>query len=254
MGKTIAAVIPTFDDLEVSSIAIPYACQWADQVVVLDGGSTDGTLDFLEFFARNQRKLTVRRMAANEALTRGFDWLRNEAASFARTDWIFAMDADTIVEPTETDYLRGVIGSTRDRVLGLTRINLLPDGEPSTALMRWMQLTTNPVCCRETEPKFWIHRRMNGYAFKGFIHEELRYHGGAATGPMLKLTLWHLAHLKSEQLRRRKSLRLAYLYSELAKNPLQCEGINGYWFQSFYPANKEQIEADAREYRRIHGK
>ena len=62
---------------------------WADEVVVVDGGSTDGTVDI------------ARRLAARVEVREwpGFAAQKNHAASLARHDWILSLDADERVSP-----------------------------------------------------------------------------------------------------------------------------------------------------------
>ena len=61
-----------------------------DEVVILDNGSTDSTLDRAKRYAN----VRVERMPFI-----GFGKLRNEASRFAKHDWILAIDSDEILSP-----------------------------------------------------------------------------------------------------------------------------------------------------------
>jgi len=62
---------------------------WADEILVLDSGSTDGTIDL------------ARRLATRVEVTDwpGYAAQKNRAAALARHDWILSIDADERVGP-----------------------------------------------------------------------------------------------------------------------------------------------------------
>jgi glycosyltransferase involved in cell wall biosynthesis len=62
---------------------------WADEIVVVDAGSTDGTADLARQLAT---RVEVREWP-------GFAAQKNHAASLARHDWILSLDADERVGP-----------------------------------------------------------------------------------------------------------------------------------------------------------
>lgn len=61
------------------------------EVVILDNGSTDGTLDLARKFAN---------VRVHQMPFIGFGPLRNEAVKFASNDWILAIDSDEILSPS----------------------------------------------------------------------------------------------------------------------------------------------------------
>jgi (heptosyl)LPS beta-1,4-glucosyltransferase len=63
---------------------------WADEIIVLDSGSTDDTLDVAKKFSA---KVFV------DTDWKGFGVQRERAAGFATCDWIFMIDADERVTP-----------------------------------------------------------------------------------------------------------------------------------------------------------
>jgi glycosyltransferase involved in cell wall biosynthesis len=70
---------------------------WADEVVVVDAGSTDGTVDLARRLAA---RVEVREWA-------GFAAQKNYAASLARHDWILSLDADERVSSALAAALQG---------------------------------------------------------------------------------------------------------------------------------------------------
>ena len=63
---------------------------WADEIIILDSGSSDSTLDIANEFPA---KIFV------DSDWKGFGVQRERAASFATSDWIFMIDADERVTP-----------------------------------------------------------------------------------------------------------------------------------------------------------
>jgi glycosyltransferase involved in cell wall biosynthesis len=70
--------------------------RWADEVVVVDGGSTDGTLEIC-------RRYTDRIFSREWT---GFVDQKNYAVAQARHDWIFSLDADERLSPELIDEIR----------------------------------------------------------------------------------------------------------------------------------------------------
>ncbi|MBU6382942.1 MAG: glycosyltransferase family 2 protein [Verrucomicrobia bacterium] len=70
-----------------------------DEVIVLDNGSTDDTLQIAEGFP-NVKVHTFPFI--------GFGPLRNEAAQFAKNDWILVLDSDEVLSPELMAELKGL--------------------------------------------------------------------------------------------------------------------------------------------------
>ncbi len=70
-----------------------------NEVIVLDNGSTDGTLEV----ARKYPNVRV-----HSTVFTGFGALRNEAASLAKNDWIFQLDSDEVLSPPLLEEIRAL--------------------------------------------------------------------------------------------------------------------------------------------------
>ena len=80
----VTVVIPTLDESELIGDAVCEATAWADEVIVVDGGSGDDTVLRAEAAGATVHVLRRATIAAQ----------RNLGASLARNDWIFALDTD----------------------------------------------------------------------------------------------------------------------------------------------------------------
>lgn len=77
--------------------------QWADEIVVLDSGSTDGTVDIC-------RKYTDK---VFETDWPGFGPQKNRALEKAAGDWVFSIDADERVSPELRQEIEQAMTSTQ---------------------------------------------------------------------------------------------------------------------------------------------
>jgi Glycosyltransferases involved in cell wall biogenesis len=94
----VTVVIPTLNEAERISDALCAASQWADQVIVADGGSTDATRELAQ-----EAGVVVCTLAGS---TIGAQ--RNVGAANARNEWIFALDTDERVSDELRDELREI--------------------------------------------------------------------------------------------------------------------------------------------------
>jgi len=78
---------------------------WADEIVVVDSQSTDGTVDIARRFTH---RVEVRAWP-------GYIAQKNYAASLAAHDWIFSLDADERVTPALADEIRSLLAAEPPR-------------------------------------------------------------------------------------------------------------------------------------------
>jgi glycosyltransferase involved in cell wall biosynthesis len=95
----ITVIIPTLNEQERIAAAVSDAATWADEVLVVDGGSQDDTVE-------RARAAGARVQVALDSSIGG---QRNLGASVARNDWIFALDTDERASMSLRDELGRVL-------------------------------------------------------------------------------------------------------------------------------------------------
>lgn len=84
----VSVIIVTLNEADHIEDAID-SVSWADEIIVIDSGSSDGTVDI------------ARRKGARVGARQWTGWVdqKNHAASLAVNDWLFSLDADERVTP-----------------------------------------------------------------------------------------------------------------------------------------------------------
>ncbi len=101
--NTVSVFIPVLNEEDKIAAAIE-SVQWADEVLVIDTGCTDGTIDI------------ARRLGCRiEALPfEGFGKLRNDAVALCKHDWVLSIDADERCTPELRDEIRDLFAGEAD--------------------------------------------------------------------------------------------------------------------------------------------
>jgi glycosyltransferase involved in cell wall biosynthesis len=94
----VSVTIITLNEADHIADAIESA-SWADEVIVVDSGSTDGTLDIAR----------AKGAAVSSRAWTGYVDQKNHAASLASNDWVFSLDADERITPALASEVRAVL-------------------------------------------------------------------------------------------------------------------------------------------------
>ncbi len=87
---------------------------WADEIVIVDSGSSDKTLDIA-------KKFTDKIYVESDWL--GFGIQRQRAENYASNDWVFALDCDEVVsEKLKNEILKQLEQATDKHVLSVNRL------------------------------------------------------------------------------------------------------------------------------------
>src|SRR3974390_1789006 len=96
--QTISAYILTYNEAERLKAAAE-SVLWADEIVVVDSNSTDGTIDIATALGARVVQVPFN----------GFGDLRNRAIEACRCDWIFSLDADERCTPEVRDEVLALL-------------------------------------------------------------------------------------------------------------------------------------------------
>src|SRR5580700_10408417 len=100
--QTISAYIICFNEAEKIKAAVE-SVLWADEIVVVDSNSTDGTADIATGLGARMVQVPFK----------GFGDLRNRAVEACRCDWIFSLDADERCTKEVRDEILGLLAGAR---------------------------------------------------------------------------------------------------------------------------------------------
>jgi glycosyltransferase involved in cell wall biosynthesis len=102
---SIAVMIPTKDRRELLERCLKSAFDQtipADEIIVVNDGSTDGTKEFLDAFAKNHPTIHVIHRAKNG----GVNSARNEGMKIVNSDWTANLDDDDEFLPTTIEIMK----------------------------------------------------------------------------------------------------------------------------------------------------
>lgn len=132
---------------------------WADEVLVLDSGSTDRTREIAASLGAN----------VYEQEWLGYSAQRNKALSFAKHDWVFFLDADEIVTPELAHSIKEVFQGSMDEHDGYSVDRrgdflgiLLPNNSRPSKRRNFVRL---------------FNRNYSSYDASMKVHEEVQYSG-----------------------------------------------------------------------------
>jgi glycosyltransferase involved in cell wall biosynthesis len=155
---TLSVVIITLNEEANLARTLPSVVGLADEIVVLDSGSTDRTREVAELF----------RAKFYAESWQGFAAQKNSALEKVTGDWILSLDADEEVEPALAEEIRDALG-TNPSVAGfyIPRKNFF--------LGRWIKHGGF-----YPDPKLRLFRRGAGKFENRLVHEDIKLGGTTA--------------------------------------------------------------------------
>ena len=115
----LSVCITTCDRGPFLPLVVESAARVADEIVVVDSGSTDGSLDLI----RDDERITLLETSFGDHFGR----FKNEAIEAARGDWILLLDSDEFLGEDLVRDLPGLLGSRRHHWYKLPRYWLESD-------------------------------------------------------------------------------------------------------------------------------
>lgn len=214
-----------------------------DEIIVVDTGSTDGTLDIAQKYGAR---------CFSNPWQDDFAAARNFALGKARGEWVVFLDADEYFTPETAPHLRQIVQEEQ-------QANLL------MIYMRNIDTGTGESLLDFYSPR--VFRRLEGLAYVGRIHEQLRLNGGEVAPVKCvaaeQLKLLHTGY--SQKLSKAKAERnlklllreveesttpeLFYMYLAETYDGLDDEDHALYYAEKDIAAGKKAVSYASRSYR-----
>jgi glycosyltransferase involved in cell wall biosynthesis len=178
--------------------------QWADEVLVLDSGSTDKTREIAKSLGA----------VVYEQEWLGWTEQHNKAIELAKHDWILTLDCDEIVTPQLATSIKTVLHHPMKEQDGYSMSRrgdfydvLLPDSSPRHRRLNFIRL---------------FNRKFSGYDPSLKVHEEVRVSGRAI--PLNGYLIHWRGYLMDEY------ITSANRYATIEAEALNEKGVQATWF------------------------
>ncbi len=168
MSRKLSVVIITLNE-EANLPRCLESVKWADEIVLVDSGSADNTLEIARGYGAVIHSLEWR----------GFGPAKREGVAKASGEWVLSIDADEEVSPELAAEIRGAMGSN-DNVSGY----FIP--RRTQFLGRWIY-----HCGWYPDPVLRLFRKADGDFDDEPVHEQVVLRGGSGR---LNHDLWHYSY------------------------------------------------------------
>lgn len=173
--------------------AIKSALNFVDEIIVIDTGSQDKTIEIAKSYNANIIKSKWRK---------DFSFHRNEAISMAKCDWILFLDCDEVIQDEGKNDIKNLLNNTNNHIkaYNLNIVNIISD----TPIASFMSLR--------------LFRNFEDFFFINPIHEQIipsiQYKYGINCISNLPLTIHHYGY-NDEVIRSKNKIErnLEILYS-----------------------------------------
>jgi len=98
MKQKISSVTIVYNDLFYIEMMLNGVKDWADEIVIVDGYSTDGTYEFLQAEAKKDPRIKISQHEGANPKTTNFGKARQHAYDMTTSDYVFWIDADEVLQ------------------------------------------------------------------------------------------------------------------------------------------------------------
>lgn len=271
---TVSVCVVARDDKPFLQRSLAQASQYADEVVVIDNGSTDGSWEWLQeckekgffYFSLDlnlgladkgyvidgpRPKIVIEQADPGIIPELGFSFLKNKAAQLATCDWIHSLDADECLDPKQVDLLKPFLKYCKPDVVSIVTRTFKAEEFPAAAVGDLDMGEQDGPCFPPTPATCWnsiahfakfedtthrrIYRRGTNVEWRGYIHEEL-YQGEKNAMAVCQLSEFRHLHFTNFRTWADDRLKRAR-YSWMLLNAHRHTGLQTYtnrWWYSTY--------------------
>lgn len=247
--------------------AIAAALEYADEVVICDNESSDGTYAYLlSERARLGSVLKIGRVAHQLLLENGYAFVKNLAMESASGDWIHSLDADECLAADQRGSIRGWLERCRRDVVSIRTQTFIEDylpgkgskpgdlnlDEPDRNWRDSLLRVTQERKYEETRHRR-IFRRNRDIRWRGYIHEEL-YQGEQNCMPYAEnshFIHWHFTNFRTWQNPILKNRQYGWMLMRAFKNPELQKWTNPWWYRTYVPEHLAVLQEAADRFEEI---
>lgn len=185
-GMRISLCMIVRDEQEMLPRCLSAAAPAVDEIVIVDTGSTDATIEIARSFGAN---------VLEREWTGSFAQARNASLTAATGDWLLCLDADEVLVGDDAAALRALAGRTWREAFMLREINHTGEGDTASAV---------------ASDALRMVRNRPQYRFQGALHEQIAWSLPTHMPERIESTeirIEHFGYLEEVRRRRGKAQR-----------------------------------------------
>lgn len=240
MLPTVSVCMVVRDDLPFVKKAMARAAEYASQIVVIDNGSKDGSVEWLKDWVHPEVDFVFEQAPATIIPELGYSFLKNHAAQLATGDWIHSLDADECLPDAQVGMIKPFLKYCKKDIVSITTktFKLVKHFHDED----WAQIASHAPSddCGHRR----IYRRGTGVEWKGYIHEEL-YQGetpGISICQLSQLVHWHFTEYRTWTNDNLKRARYSWMLLNAYRRPGLQAYTNRWWYTVYVPQHLKDIE------------
>mgnify|MGYP003119720685 CR=1 FL=1 len=227
--KTLSVNLISYNEIDFISKWYDCVQQYADDIIVCDTGSTDGTLEFLL-----DNKIKVLQCSQYDLLEKGFSYIRNITKSNTNTDYIHYLDCDEYVDEYFRKNIHNILKDIEGTDIQSLRIKTRTYKNNNNEQSDYNSIISN--CESYDMNHVRIHKNIDQIKWGGYIHEEIFFNEqNIATTKQHKqidtLIHHHFTEFRKQKLNDTKILKYEYMMLNAYHNKSLQKYTNKWWYE-----------------------
>ncbi len=191
---TVSACMMVKNEEELLPEALDSVRDWVDEIIVVDTGSTDKTVEIAESYGAK---------VFHQEWEADFSKHRNYTVELANSEWVFIIDADERFDQSDVPLLLKLINSPENEIISINVFNLYRD--------------SNDLVTGSNSVRFW--RKSLNLRYEGIVHNALDIPDDSVI-TRAPISLEHVGYdLTPEKMEAKSHRTMALLQKQLDENP-----------------------------------